>query len=511
MSQRSLFCLGWVMAALTVAGCSNSRTTGDLSIGGLQVASIQPNNGGGEVGPATPITVTFAEAVADPTSDNLVVDDGAGPLSGVLEAQPDGLTWRWTALNGLPRGGSITVRVVAGIRGRSGNRLAADVTETFRVRDAAVLATYEVPNGNAAVMVWPNGRRAVSVGASTYEVVIGGLLNRPNTFGGGAIPYGDGDYLELTATASLGFVFARRNLDGSERLILRPAAQPNISAVHADGHAVLVGYTFAPVPTAWQLWRMMRDDTIAQELEPLAASLPSRPSAVIASDGTIWASYRDAATGRATLAKFAPGNTFAETFAVAGTDSVGEVSCGIAADGTVTMVWVAGPRTLRVARYSAATGLVPASEELVLPVVPDSVSIALQVADSGSAIVRVGLEFGAPLFVEQYSALRLEASGWVGGLMGYGNSSSGLTPSIPKFEDRRGEWWAVQPSAQGGSLQRRRSRPGQGIAEWLPFYVSPLSGQSIVGFDYGFDLVGRGLLVMSEFFPSPIARIVVLE
>ena len=188
MSQRSLFCLGWVMAALTVAGCSNSRTTGDLSIGGLQVASIQPNNGGGEVGPATPITVTFAEAVADPTSDNLVVDDGAGPLSGVLEAQPDGLTWRWTALNGLPRGGSITVRVVAGIRGRSGNRLAADVTETFRVRDAAVLATYEVPNGNAAVMVWPNGRRAVSVGASTYEVVIGGLLNRPNTFGGGAIP-----------------------------------------------------------------------------------------------------------------------------------------------------------------------------------------------------------------------------------------------------------------------------------------------------------------------------------
>ena len=511
-SRAFLTVLSVCIAALTSCGGSSSSSV-PIPVDPIElvVVDFEPAFGAVAVGPGTQVRVTFSRPVDGLTVDDLTVADSGGQLAGVLEASPDALTWAWRAIAGLPRGATLTVRLAGGIRSRDGALMASGIESTFTVREVITGATYEVPNGPGKVLLWPNGRRAVTVGSRSYEVVTGSLIERPFLFEDGDLAYGDGSFLTRVGTPA-GAAIARRHLEGSEQLILVPTPNVRAAAVNTMGDAVLVDPIPATFPSSlWQLWRLPLGAQVPESLQavPADALLPFAP--VIAEDGAVVVGYRDAATGLPSLMRFAANSTVADVYTVEETGLVGDVLCGIDADGVATLVWLRDGDTLRAAHLEPGGSLVPVPDDLQLNAPGGTVSLELKVARSGSSVVQVSTQVGAPAFVVLDDFVRLERSGWVGFPERYGSYMPASPQVFTQFDAARGEWWGVRLGPALGTLERLRSPPGMSIGEPSLIYESPVAGQFISAVWYAFDEYGRAVVVLTEAYPSPRTFVVVLE
>lgn len=497
----------------SLAGCSNGSSSNApptiIDPAELLVVAIKPGDGVGAVAPDAEVCVSFNQPVDDLPAVALVVSDGLNTLSGTLESTPDAMTWRWRPDVGMSRGANVSFRLASGIRSRSGIRLATALEVTFTVREVIAEATYEVSTGPGTVLMWPNGRRAATVGMRCHEVVFGSLVERPFRFQEDDLAYGDGSFLTRVNFAS-GVAMARRNLDGSEQLIALPNYNMRVAAVNTAGDAVLVQREQA-FPFMWELHRLLLGAQVIEPLGATAASATSTFRPAIAEDGAILVGYLDTVTGRPAIQRIAANSTVPEIYLAEEVGVVGDVLCGVGADGVATLVWLSGTDVLRAATLAPGGALVQLQDDLELNGPVGSVSLELNVARSGSAVIEISTQVGSPGFVNLDDFIRLERTGWVGFPQRYGNSMPASSQPRVKFDGATGEWWVVRLGPSLGTLERLRSRPGETLGAPSLIYQSPLTGQFISSFDYGFDQYGRAIVALTEAWPSAKSYLVVLE
>lgn len=509
MPRESRILLTVLTAGLSaLTGCSNSGSSDapPTLTDEFVVVSMKPTSGSASVGPTADVSVTFSRPVDEIPALALTVSDGLASLAGTLASTPDGVTWTWTPDVQMPRGANITARLSSGIRSRTGVRLATDSATTFSVREVITEASYQVAGGTGTVMIWPNGRRAVGFGLPCFEVVFGSLVQRPFVIKADDIAYGDGSFLTREFIPG-GVGLARRNLVGSEQVIALPSQFIQVTGVNTSGDAVLALRVQAQIPTPWQLYRLPLG---AQIIEPLGATAASETSSfvpVIAEDGAILVGYRDATTDRPAIMRIAADSTIPEIYLADEEEAVGDVLCGVAADGVATLVWLSGTSTLRAATLAPGGPLVQLQDDLQLNGPAGSVSLDFKVARSGSAVVEISTRIGSPTFVNFEDIIRLERTGWVGFPERYGNSK----PAKVEFNYSNGEWWVVREGPALGTLERLRSRPNEMLGEPALIYEAALAGQFLLSFNYGFDDYGRAIVALMQAYPIVQSSVIVLE
>lgn len=501
-----------------LVGCSSGSSGNDPEIivdpPGLElvVVDVQPSTGAASVDPNAEVTVTFNLPVDELPAAAWVMQHGAATLPGTLEASVDGLTWTWRPDVQMPHGANATLRVASGIRSRDGIQLATVLESAFQVREVITEASYQMPTGPSKVLIWPNGRRAATTGNRCHEVVFGQLVERPFLFQEDDVPYGDGSFVTRVGTPGNGQLWlARRNLDGSEQLIPLPSPWMRLTSVNTSGDAVFAYRQPVVAATPWLLFRLPVGAQVFEWLGTANAPGTSRFEPVIGEDGTIYAGYRDATTGQPTLMKVPANSTTPEIYAASEPQGVGDVLCGVAADGVATLVWMSGDDGLRAATLETGGALTPLANRLELDSPEGEVTLTLEVARSGSAIVQINTQIGSPVFVSFDDVVRLERAGWVGFPQRYGNTQPNATEPRTHFNAASGEWWVVRGGGTLGTLERLRSRPGEGLGEPALIYQSPLAGQIISWIDYGFDEYGRALLTLTEFYPGAQQLVILLE
>lgn len=495
-----------------LAGCSSGSSGGSTIIVDppeLAIVDVRPGDGTQGVDPTAAITVTFSLPVDEIPAAAWTVQDGPVAVAGLMEPSVDGLRWTWRPQEEWTRGAQIQFRLASGIRSRDGVRLPTELVGGFSVREVVTEATFSAPLGPSKVMVWPNGRRAVTTGSRCHEVVFGQLVERPFLFKPDDVPYGDGSFLSLVgAPGATPLSIARRNLDGSEQLVGLPAPQIRLASVNTNGDAVFAYRQPVLTSTPWQLFRLMASSQAFEWLGATNAIDTSRFEPVIGEDGTIYVGYRDATTAQPTMLKIAPNSTTPELFVADETLGVGDVLCGVAADGVATLLWMSGTDGLRAATLAPGGALEDLAERLELNGPQGDISLTFDVARSGTAAVQIRTNVG---FVNLDDFVRLERTGWVGFPIRYGNTDPIGNPPQTRFHPETGEWWVVRGGGALGTLERLRSRPGDPLGEPAQIYASALTGQIISTLEYDFDAYGRVVLALTEFYPSSQGLVVLLE
>lgn len=513
-------------AFAALAACSGGSGSGPVAPA-LVVVDVVPPDGAIDVDPQAEVRVRFAELVAGPLDLALEVADAAGPLPGRLDASPDGKVWRWRPLHDLPRGGRLTVRVVAGLVAGSGARLPADRTAAFTVRDHVAANTFALGSaqpGELAALAWRDGRCAVANGTALEEIGAAGRTPSVVPVAGVTAawaPTGNSAYAVLALQGAGPYALAAlRGAPGAAPFTAVVDTLPGAALrteLAASRGGDLAAYCYCTLPggaVQERLWWSRRGTVDWQSVAlPPAGSSPLRHLAV-AGTGDLFAAYVDGATGRLVLFRRAAATGAGETLDVAELPD----SFAAGADGQGALVAYratqneagAEVRVLLARRWRPGSGL---SAPFELWRGADWTQGPMAVADSGAAAITLR-DLPTPTSDERWQVLRLEADGSRGApatvYAGSPTSAHALTIAP------RGEaWLALVCPGDGGrdALLVARSRPGAAPDADRTLYNAPALAQRLRRPSAAVGDGGQFVVAFTEdqVGGSPLVRAVVLE
>lgn len=499
-----------LLVLLVPGACSgNGSSTPAAQIPSLAVVSVEPADGAQLVEPRSAVTVTFAELVSGVTLDQFRVEDGSGPLAGVLSAGVDGRIWRWTPFRDLPRGGVIRVRLAADLAAGSGNLLATEKVTTFRVREAALTEEWlgEADATGPTCMAWPDGRRAVVNGLQVHDLELATTTSQLLPLLGVPVAFaqdGVGGHATLARQGYSGFVLEVARGELGAAALTSTIAGPVSTFGRADlvsssrGDLAVYWYGLLPGQAVEGLWYAPPGSLAWSPLSlPAAGEYPLRRIA-IDGVGNVFVATVDVLTARLSLQRIALSSGLQQAFDVG--PSPDSFWLAAAGNGDALVVWretetVAGvqQQVQRLRRYRRGVGL---DAPIELRRGTGWSERAVVFGDLGAGVVVVREPVG--LLDEKLFLQRIEVGGAIGAseLLYQGpmlpESTVGIAP--------RGEAWFayVDAQAEGDAVMLVRSRPGAALDAPREVHRSPAAALRIRDLGVAIDDSGRGVIALVE-------------